>query len=56
MAAPVPVVRSPSRASQSLVDKVQEIGARSPADYAALVVLADAVLDRLDAADRRPPS
>lgn len=53
MAGSVPVVRSASRASQSLVDKVHEIGARSPADYAALDVLVNAVLARLDEADRK---
>jgi hypothetical protein len=50
-------VRHPTRAAQSLDDKLKEIGARSPKDYAALVVLVDEVLKRLDAgaADPRRP-
>ena len=56
MAAPRDPVARVRRPPRSLVEKIQEIAARSPADYAALDVLADTVLKRLDEAEAQHPA
>jgi len=48
-----PVRRPTRRVPRPLPEKLAEIHDRSPKDYAALEVLADEVLARLDAADRQ---